>query len=264
MKKLLLASATLAAVAAFNPAGAADMALKAPPPVVVTCDWCGFYVGLNAGYSFGHSSNNTTATGTPAVPALFSAGNRLDGALGGGQIGYNWESASKWVFGLEADIQGTGQRGSATLPTIITGGFPFAPGDIITGNYSEKLPWFGTARARLGYAPSATWMLYVTGGLAYGEINTTANLSVTTNVPGPGLVTNAAGASANNTRAGWTVGAGSEWMIGSQWSAKVEYLYMDFGTFTDTFVGAGFVPTFSVSSHVTDNIVRVGLNYHFK
>ena len=64
--------------------------------------------------------------------------------------------------------------------------------------------------------------------------------SVTTNVPGPGLVTNAAGASANNTRAGWTVGAGSEWMIGNQWSAKLEYLYIDFGTFTDTFVGAGF------------------------
>ncbi len=265
MKRIFLASATLVAFAALSGANAADMALKAPPKAAPPpCTWCGFYVGLNGGYSFGRASDSTTLTGTPVVPALLTGSDHLNGWVGGGQIGYNWQVDPRWLFGVEADIQATGQRGSETLPTFIAGGFPFAPGDSITGNYTQKLPWFGTARLRLGYEPSDTWLLYVTGGVAFGEVRNTLNLSVTTNLPGPALVTTAQSASVSNNRTGWTVGAGSEWMLSPAWSAKLEYLYIDLGSFTDTYVGAGFVPTFTTSSHVTDNIVRAGINYHFK
>ena len=76
-------------------------------------------------------------------------------------------------------------------------------------------------------------------------------------------VATATSASVNNDRAGWTVGVGSEWMFAHQWSAKVEYLYMDYGHLTDGFIGAGSFAAVTINSHVTDNVVRAGVNYHF-
>jgi outer membrane immunogenic protein len=67
-------------------------------------------------------------------------------------------------------------------------------------------------------------------------------------------------ASANVVKGGWTVGAGTEWAIGGPWSAKLEYLHIDFGSVSTM---ATVFPTFNTSSHVTDDIVRVGLNYRF-
>ena len=99
----------------------------------------------------------------------------------------------------------------------------------------------------------------MTGGLAYGEIRSTLN---TTTVTTTGVVT-ATSAGVNNTRTGWTVGAGSEWMFAKQWSAKLEYLYMDYGHITDGFIGTGGFAALGINSHVTDNVVRAGVNYHF-
>jgi outer membrane immunogenic protein len=259
MMKLLAASAALFAFAAIDAAGAADMAVKAPPaPVVAPYNWTGAYIGLNAGYGWG--SDPVQFTSTRLLPPQSVSAN-MNGVFGGGQIGYNWQNSSRFIFGLEADIQAIGQHASQTLPTITLGLIPFAPGSITSANLAEKLPWFGTARLRLGYEPADRWMLYVTGGLAYGEVDTTANAAFTTNVPGPAITTTATSAAARNTRTGWTIGAGSEWMISDSWSGKIEYLYMDLGKFTDTFAGPGF--TMTTSSHLTDNLLRVGLNYHF-
>ena len=255
MKLHLAAAAALVALTAVEPTMAAELPLpvKALPPAP-WYDWTGFYLGLNGGYSWGRSSNDVTSAGlTP-----FSASQDVDGWLGGGQIGYNWQVSHNWLLGLEADFQGTGQGGSAALPTIITGGFPFAPGTIITGSLTQRLPWFGTARMRLGVEPADRWLLYATGGLAYGEVDTKENLTVR---PVPGVPTSGT-ASASNTQAGWTVGVGTEWAMTPQWSAKLEYLYVDLGTFTDTFTGIG-LPTFTLSSHFTDNVFRAGINYHF-
>jgi outer membrane immunogenic protein len=65
------------------------------------------------------------------------------------------------------------------------------------------------------------------------------------------------------TRAGWTAGGGVEAIVATNWSVKVEYLYMDFGTFNTTFTGAGVFTPIVLSTRLTDNIVRVGFNYHF-
>ncbi len=263
MKKFLLLACTVAAIAGIDTANAADLALKAPPPPAYS--WTGWYVGVNLGGSLG-KANDTATYGVPAVP--FPPGSTsadLDGIIGGGQIGYNWQ-ANSWLFGLEADIQGSSERAAAyrsgTVVTTIPGAGLFTNTGVL--NDEEKLPWFGTVRGRLGLLASPTWLFYVTGGLAYGEIRSTESLTVTTTPFGGGTTTAAASATSNATRAGWTIGAGVEGVISGAWTAKLEYLYMDFGTFNSAFAGLGIFAPVNLSTHVTDNIVRVGLNYHFR
>ena len=263
MRKLLLAASTVAALAAVDTASAADLALKAPP-APAWYDWTGFYIGGNVGYSWGRTRTNYTVAGL----APFSTSQSMNGALGGLQAGYNWQFNRNWLFGLEADIQGTGQRGTATLPTFVVTPPPAAvalPSTTSTATLAQKLPWFGTLRARLGIEPTDHWLLYITGGLAYGEIKSTANVATSVAFGGGAvLATAASSASANATRAGWTIGGGVEGVISGPWTAKIEYLYMDLGTFGNNFLGIGpTYPAIATSSHVTDNILRVGLNYHF-
>jgi outer membrane immunogenic protein len=256
MRKLLLAMSALAAFAAVDLASAADMELKAPPPPPVDV-WGGWHVGLNVGGSFGRV-HDTTNDGV-----LFSSmSSKLNGVIGGGQVGYNWYSGN-WLLGLEADIQGSSERGTATTNIPASCGFgctlagTLAPS--ITLSDQERLVWFGTVRARAGILATPTWLLYATGGLAYGGIH--SNEIVTTVVPVPaGFVafgaTTTATANFTTTRAGYAAGGGVEGVVSGNWTVKLEYLFMDFGTFTNNFAP---IPQ---STHVNDNIVRVGLNYH--
>jgi outer membrane immunogenic protein len=266
MRKLAVRTIALAALIA-GPATAADLAVKAPlykaPPAPIIYSWTGFYIGANVGYSWGRSSTDYAVTGL----ALFSTSQNMNGWLGGGQIGYNFQINRSWLFGIEADIQATGQKGTALLGSVLVCPPPAAlalPCTTTTGALEQKLPWFGTLRARAGVLASDSLLLYVTGGLAYGQVN--SNLTVTTAtafVGGPVLASAAAVASVNTTKVGWTVGAGAEWVISGPWTAKVEYLYVDLGTVSNTFIGIGAFPIVAASSRVTDNIFRVGINYRF-
>jgi len=267
MKKLLTATTALVAFAAVASAQAADLTppqvFKAPPPAP-WYDWTGFYIGANGGYSWGQSSTTITAPGL----AAFSGSQNVDGLLCGVQIGYNWQFNHNWVLGLEADIQGTGQEGSTGLPTVITVptiAILALPTTTTTGSFSQSLPWFGTVRGRLGVEPADRLLLYVTGGLAYGEVQSSTSVTTTTGFAGaPPLATTTAAANASNIQVGWTAGAGLEWAFTGRWSAKLEYLYVDLGTFTNTFAGLPpAYPTLTASSHFTDNIFRVGINYNF-
>jgi outer membrane immunogenic protein len=261
MKKLLMAGAMLAA--AIQSASAADLALKAPPPPVVVDEWTGWYVGLNLGGSWGRSRTSYNDPDPAFVP--FTTSQNMDGVLGGAQIGYNWQFNRTWLLGLEADFQGTGQRGSATFPPIteILGVPGIAATTLTTtGTLTQKMPWFGTVRARLGVEPSEHWLLYATGGLAYAQIKSTAATSLVAMTPG-GTFTAATSSSVNNDRAGWTGGFGAEWMFAKNWSAKLEYLYMDYGHINDGFTGVGTLAVLGINSHVTDNVVRAGVNLHF-
>jgi outer membrane immunogenic protein len=209
--------------------------------------WTGWYIGGNVGGSFGTASDSASIAGVP----VGGGSPNLDGVVGGGQIGYNWQ-ANAWVFGLEADIQGTSEDGSnSTSLTTIIPGAPAVTGAL---SYSEKLPWFGTVRGRFGVLANPNWLLYATGGLAYGEVDTSATIT-------SGAL--AASSSFDTTRLGWTVGGGVEAFLSRNWSAKVEYLYVDLGSFSNTFTGVGTFTPVTLSTHVTDNIVRAGLNYHF-
>ena len=264
MKRILLIGASIVALAV--PAMAADLPVKAPPPVMAPLPtWTGFYLGLNGGYSWGNSRrevNFVTSTGgiVTGGGTITGSGQDLEGGLFGGQIGYNWQTAN-WVLGIETDIQWANQRGSAvfncpscvTLPSGVT-----RTGAIV----DQNLEWFGTFRGRAGFLVTPSALLYATGGLAYGSLKTDITLAGFT----PAGVPISATASGSNTRVGWTVGGGVEWKFSPNWSAKVEYLYMDIGRTSGTAfltTPAGAVIGANVTSRVTDNIIRGGFNYQF-
>jgi outer membrane immunogenic protein len=241
MNKSLLASAALVGLTASS-VFAADMRVKAPVKVPVVYDWTGFYIGANIGWSFGNQSTDWTFASLPVV----STSQPMNGILGGIQDGYNWQSGN-WVVGFESDIQATGQNGTSSLTGSIT-----TTNALATSNV--RLQWFGTIRGRLGVAPSARWLVYATGGVAYGEVQTNESLLT----GGATFI-----ASTNTIHSGWTVGGGVEAALVDNWTAKVEYLYIDLGHMAGTFTGVAPFTPIATSTHVTDNIVRVGMNYRF-
>ncbi|MGA8970817.1 MAG: outer membrane protein [Pseudolabrys sp.] len=139
------------------------------------------------------------------------------GIAGGGQIGYNWQ-IGQFVFGAEADIQA-----SAADDTF--------------ASYKFSNPWFGSVRGRAGYAINNV-LLYGTLGLAYGNLD--AQLG---------------SLEENKTLVGWTGGLGMEVGFTPNWSAKVEYLYMDLGSRAYTITG--------VDNGLQASYFRLGVNYHF-
>lgn len=229
MKRFLLSTVAVAAAMAFaGAANAADiarpapMAVKAPAYIAPMYTWAGFYIGGNVGYGWGDGSGTLT---TPAGAAGAVSGNG-DGILGGVQAGYNWQFGP-WVWGVEADFQGSGATGSFNAPTLGIAG-------------STRTDWFGTIRGRLGYAVN-TWMFYVTGGGAWAE----------NRISSPGF------GSAEATGWTYTVGAGVEAFVAPKWSVKAEYLY--FGT-PDKVPN---LPGFGATGNTDSNLIRVGANYHF-
>ncbi len=243
------------AVCTVGAASAADlpasMFIKAPPRPPVN-NWTGFYGGVNVGGSWGHQHTSLDDATTGARLLANSLG--LNGVIGGGQVGYNWQPlGSPWVFGVEADLQGSGQSADSSFSVagLAAPGIVGLPGDRIV--YRDKLDWFGTLRGRVGWAlgERSNWLPYITGGLAYGQ----GTIGASGTAGGVPVAFNT-----TSTYAGWVLGGGVEWAFWDRWSAKAEYLYMDFGRGPVIPV----TPTLNVSSgHMTDQVGRVGVNYHF-
>ena len=263
MKRGLIGIAAVTSLLATG-AFAADLPMRAYPAVFAEplFNWTCFYLGGNIGYSWGRSSDSSTLTNTAGTVLFASAGTTdLNGVVGGGQIGYNWQ-IQNWVWGLEADIQGTNEKGTRSfvcpagvcIPTPV--GVAAIAGRPVPVALNQKIDWFGTVRGRVGVLATPTLLLYATGGLAYGEVNTGETIAALTPF------------STNATNFGWTAGAGIEGVIGGNWTARLEYLYVDLGRVNGAFLttlGAfgGGVLSANYSSRVTDNIVRVGINYKF-
>jgi outer membrane immunogenic protein len=270
MRKLLVATAALAALIG-TPALAADMAApvyKAPPPVAAPCVWCGWYIGLNAGWvgSTGNNFSNTgTDTGVGGVGFALAAGvipgtvsTSLSGFIGGGQVGYNWQTGI-WLVGLEGDFDGVSAKKTTTL--VIPGSVVFAP---ISTIYTRQLDWLSTIRGRVGVVASPDVLLYVTGGVAIGEVKT-GNAFICAFCAPPASTESTTANTNTSTRAGGTVGGGIEWMIAPHWSIKAEYLYANLGrtNSTITYVYAPFTSTLTSSVRNSYNIARAGVNWHF-
>ena len=199
---------------------------KAPSELLF--NWTGFYAGINGGYARGQSRWDDPAAGA-------SSGNfNISGGSIGGQLGYNWQSGPV-VFGIETDADWMNVKGD----TIGTGGVCTADGG---SQCQTQQSWVGTTRARVGYAFDR-WLPYATGGVAYGNIE---SLQLT--------------GTSTSTNVGWSAGAGLEYGIGRNWSAKVEYLHIDLGT--ATFMGAASGAS-TLTAPVTDELVRAGINYHW-
>jgi len=278
MRRVALVLSVLAVSA--SSAFAADLPArpytKAPVIVDPVYNWTGFYIGANAGYSWGRSNTDAsffnTTTGLPIVPpagSISSSAFNMDGGIAGGQIGYNWQ-VSSWVWGLEADAQWSGERGSSSYRCAATlgggtclPGLTFLPATITGSNVGldQSLEWFGTVRARAGLLATPKVLLYATGGLAYGEIKTSGTLSGAT----PAGVAVLATGSSTRMRVGWTAGAGVEGVIAPNWTAKLEYLYMDLGSFDALSLSLAPASALGVNlrSSFTDHILRVGINYKF-
>lgn len=231
MVRKVFCSSVIAAAALFaGQAAAADLPVKAPYRTAAPAfTWTGFYLGANVGYGWGSGDGTITVAGFGTGPVSGSA----HGILGGGQIGYNMQTGPI-VFGIEADIQGSGAKGNVTAT---------APGWAMVA--TEKNPWFGTIRGRLGYAFDRM-MIYATGGGLYGD----AKLS--------GVTTASGAFSSSTTYWTWVVGGGLEQMFLPRWSVKFEYLYA--GT-PDRAPTPPLTTALTGNAHA--NIVRVGINYHF-
>jgi outer membrane immunogenic protein len=293
VKKLLLAGFAVSALIA--PAIAADM----PVPAAPVATWTGFYLGANAGYALSTNSsvdsvglpNNCTAflnVGCQGLPGFFGSNtvglasataatfstptSQQGGALYGGQFGYNYQIGTNSVIGLEADLQGvTGSNHSTTFGSVTpVAGFPANP-IVQTATVSTKLDFLGTIRARAGYLWTPEFLLYITGGLAYGETEITS--SITQN--GFGNASFTAAGSDKTVRFGGAIGAGLEWMLARNWSVRAEYLYVgldNHGAATANsalinrdVVNGGNLSSVAVltSARFNENIARGAVNYHF-
>jgi len=214
-------------------ASAADIARPvykaAPAAPVMMYNWSGFYAGINGGYGWGEVSSN-----------YFGGHAKQNGWFAGGQIGYNWQGASPWVFGIEVDSAWSNLKDDVT----VTDG-------ILVANAFSELNYFGTARMRLGYAVDRV-MWYATGGLAWGRNEIGASVSL----PALGLT---AGTNSSKTHVGFAVGGGLEWALVDNWTAKVEYLYLDLGR--ENYFGG--VAAGGFDADVTAHTVKLGLNYRF-
>jgi outer membrane immunogenic protein len=253
MKNIMRAGIMLVALAATGPAVAADMPVKAPiaPPVVDP--WSGFYVGVNAGYSWGNWDNSSVGNFIVGGVVQTNADPNVKGWLGGGQIGWN-KLYGKWLLGVEADFQGTGQSADLDGSSVIAIG---ATTITLTALNHWKMPWFGTLRGRLGAVVADNWLLYATGGLAIGRADYSHTSTATVTTRGVSATASVL-AEEGSTRVGAVVGAGIEKALDAHWRVKVEYLYMDFGSHT-FLSGTGF----DDKIRIRDNIARVGLNYRF-
>jgi outer membrane immunogenic protein len=266
MKKALLPATAVALAFFAGSALAADLpSQKGPPPAYLPppplMTWNGFYAGVNVGYGF--SGSNGSVNGFETGPVGFTGEAwsypqpNLNGVIGGGQIGYNWQFANSFVAGIEADIQGADLSGASSGVSTLD-----STGSYLAGLATrQRLDWFGTVRGRLGYLFTPTLLVYGTAGFAYGQGSSHFAYADTTGSVAAGFE--------SDTRTGWTAGGGLEWMFAPNWSAKVEYLYTDLGRgqgFAAPEFAAGALNGFAVTQSPVQNrfhTVRAGLNYHF-
>ena len=220
MKRLFLALASLAALT--GSAAAADLSRPAPQPYYKAAVAAPVYnwTGFYIGINGGGGFGRSDWDRT--------GGFNLSGGLVGGTLGYNYQ-VGQAVFGVEGDIDWANINGTTNSACAL---------GCKTGD-----DWLGTARGRLGYAADR-FMPFITGGAAFGDIKTST----------PGF------AGATQTNVGWTVGAGLEFAIAQNWTAKAEYLYVDLGKF-NCGLSCGVTVTDNVS--FTTNLVRAGVNYRF-
>jgi outer membrane immunogenic protein len=231
-----------------------------PPPIdpaETAWRWTGFYAGLNAGYGVGNGAFREFNFIDPSVPPLQNelthyyssyAPQKISpqGAIAGGQLGYNWQF-NRLVVGIEGDAQWSGQKDVTCAATCVS---TFAE------TLTQKINWLATVRGRLGYADRG-YLLYVTAGGALAEIEETELFAD---------LRNFFPSTFKRTNGGWVAGAGVEaWLFGN-WTAKAEYLHFDLGSVDHVYatgVSPAVNPVTSLGSQaqLRNDVVRIGLNY---
>lgn len=245
---------------------AADLSIKAPPLAAAPISWTGFYVGGNVGANTESSSGISNFIDTRGTVAENPQNNQFNTtqAIGGGQIGYNWQFDPRWVIGVEGDWSFTHDnygfcRQTDTVSAACSdNNFGF---ELI----SSTTDWLATARGRAGF----TWsnlLFYGTGGFAWGRVET----SLTQNclVGGCGAAPTPLFASSTSTaiKSGWAVGLGTEMQWDAHWSARLEWLHIDLGSIGNSLSSAGTpfsTQTTTWSRSERYDLLRAGINYRF-
>jgi outer membrane immunogenic protein len=266
MKRLLLASVTLLALAGMDAARAGDMPpaviypAGTPPGVVYPAaapnfTFTGFYVGGTVGGALAGSKYSETPSGAfgfgaPNVAAVGTSSVAPRGVIGGIEAGYNWQFGH-FVLGFEADFSGWDLSASSG----VTGaGFPFASTLSSTTTLSSN--WLFTARPRVGFA-NGNQLLYLTGGLAVSNVDFAQSIQF--GGGGPMLA-----GSASSTQVGWTAGGGIAYALSWNWSIKAEYLYVSFPNQSASQVVPGAPGlTGTATGNLTASIARAGVDYRF-
>ena len=236
MRRVKLALVGLAATTMLSGAAlAADISrpvYKAPPAgaLPVTYDWTGFYIGGHVGYGWA-DKHWTDAFG-------LNTSHTSDGFLGGGQAGFNYQ-INQLVLGIEGDVSWANLKGGSAQTFGLA-----AP---ITSTFNSEVDWTSTLTGRLGVAFDR-WLVYGKGGVAWA-----GDRYSTTRFQAPGTI-----AEITDTRWGWTAGAGVEYAFAPQWSAKLEYNYMDFGSQRYSFAPGTFT---DIDQQI--HAVKFGINYKF-
>lgn len=235
MRKFLLGSVALVALIA-SPAMAADLPLKAPPVIQPEAwSWTGFYIGAHVGSLWG-TKDIRIASGD----ALVDSQTAINGWLGGGQIGYNYQVA-RWVWGIEAQFSWANADG-ASLCNVVA-----------INNCFVHANWLGTVAGRLGWTIDHA-LVFVKGGGAW------VHDKYETNIEGDQTTT----ATASETRWGWMFGTGVEYAFTPNWSGKIEYDYLDFGTRNIVFanaVNAAIDAPVTIKERI--HLIKFGINYRF-
>lgn len=314
--KNIVSIAAIAAALSAGSAIAADLpSHKAPPPAAPVLSWTGAYAGLNAGYNWGTNGNVGSQNYAPAwVEAAPDAGepftqaagplamsgvrsNTQSGFIGGAQFGYNYQYGTKYVFGIETDIQGTGINGSSRIGGAAAYASQYNGNDGIAGNSGTAssratgatvvdagLNYLGTVRGRVGYLVTPTLLLYGTGGFTYGGAYAKVTQSAVDTLGYPvntqigtaySTSTWVGGGQQNQILTGWNAGGGAEWMFMPNWSLKGEALYWDLGRMnvnTSSLAASGQQSVGGYQSNIgwgrtsvsyQGVQAKLGINYHF-
>jgi outer membrane immunogenic protein len=274
MKTMLRGSLALAALMAATSAYAADMPMyKAPVAAPAAYDWTGLYFGGHIGGGWEKQTFDD--------PVGFSAMNSLVGLafssgpaglkvssssfLGGLQAGTNYQ-IGRLVLGTELDVSWT------SLNNASNGALVRSPGAAVgfagTENFTSSTHTIVTATTRLGIARD-TWLFYGKAGAAWSRTSDSASEVMTF----PAVANATLAGSLSDTRIGWTVGTGLEWAFARNWTTKLEYDYINFGTKVENIAAAGTVGGFSVgggapfaanlpvSVSQSVSMVKWGINY---
>jgi outer membrane immunogenic protein len=266
MKKTLFLSLAAGMIVASGSAYAADLSRQAPRMVAPApvSNWTGLYIGANGGWGWSNFDVSEAPFGTTAIADISpqSLGTSNRGAVFGGQLGYNWQIAT-WLLGIEGDYDGTSINSSqaTVFPSLLGGAGTTHTNGL---SVSEDIKSLASLRGRIGY----TWadgLLYFTGGGAWESISTSAMISANT---AAAVFGQSATGSVTNTRSGYVIGGGVEWMVARNWTVRGEYLYYNFSG-ADTFAlpiancaipGCGVNVT-TASNNI--NVFRLGANYKF-
>ena len=227
MRRGLIALLALTGVATVSgAASAADIArpiYKAPPAGVlpVAYDWTGFYVGGHVGYGWADKSWADSV-------GLFDISHQANGFLGGAQAGFNYQ-IGMFVLGIEGDWSWSNMSGNS---------------NVLGATFNTDVNWTATLAGRAGLAFDR-WLVYGKGGVAWANDHYSTNFyPLSTDI--------------TDTRVGWVVGAGVEYAFAPQWTAKIEYNYMDFGS-----ERVSFAPGFATDIDQKVQTVKFGINYKF-